>query len=354
MKKLKHIKLIGIFSAVFALAVGTLLTATGSAATAGFYLAPGSQTVTTGSGFNVQIRINASAQPVDTVLVHITYPSDKLQMVGSISYAGSPFESHASQSTSAGDISFVAYTTGTAPNSDVIIATVAFTPINSGTATINFASDTAAASAGVDVTGGRDGGTYTIQAPAPTPTPTPSNPSGGGSTPTSGGTSSGSSSGSRTSGGTSTATGGGTSGVANGAQSTTASGAVVAVDGNAATQVTGDAEATQTESKGFFSNYWLIGAIGGGALLIGTILAVMWVTTGRILPFGHKGIKADKYSYSYKADPDIMPAEPQTLSGGTASSSTIDDRLQKIQGKPAYTPGETVHPTTPAHTQGGS
>ena len=102
-----------------------LFTGLGHAATASFYLSPASQTVTTGSTFNVVIRLNASEQPVDAVAVHVTYPTDKLELVGSVSYAGSGFEIAASESVSAGDINFSRGTT-TPKNADVIVATLGF------------------------------------------------------------------------------------------------------------------------------------------------------------------------------------------------------------------------------------
>jgi len=138
----------------------------GFAATASFYLSPATNNLVTNDTFNVAIRLNATSQPVDSVMVHMTYPASQLQMVGSISYSGSAFEIGAMESASSGSISFTRGTT-TPKNSDVLVATVAFKIIASSAAAVNFESDTYAVSAGNNVTGTNTGGTYTASDPAP-------------------------------------------------------------------------------------------------------------------------------------------------------------------------------------------
>jgi hypothetical protein len=347
MKKILKFKIMGALSLVSVVVVGILLTAVGSAA-AGFYLAPGTQTVTTGSNFNVAIRVNSTGS-VDTVQVHITFPSDKLQQVGSVSFAGSPLDAHASVSTSAGDISFVAYTTGTAPTGDTLIATVSFAPIATGTANISFASDTAAASSGSDVTGSKAGGTYTIQAPTPAPNP---NPSGGTTTPTSGSSSSSKPNSTATTPSRSgTAPSGTTSSPSSTTPTTTGTGAVVSVNGTTASQVPASGQSTkQSNSK----KYWIVGSIVAIALIGGVVGALVIIRKRGSQGFTSKSNKAfdtDIYSTgpAVASKPSFVSDD---LANGEKASSSREDRLGKVQGEPVHKPGETVEPTQ-VHSQGG-
>jgi hypothetical protein len=158
-KMLKKIKKSFIASAYLALFVYVLSPLNYvQAATASFYLKPTSQSINYGSTFNVEIRLNASTQAVDTAQVHLTWDTSKLQLVGSISHTNSAFTILASDASVNGNVNFTKAQIG-GVNEDVQVATFSLKMIGD-TGTLNFESDTIAYSAGTNVTGANSNSTY--------------------------------------------------------------------------------------------------------------------------------------------------------------------------------------------------
>lgn len=196
------IGVIVIFATIMTVVLFKSFAATGPAT---LYTTPsGTQAVTTGQSFTVNVRISTAGNvPVTGASVYLSYPADKLQVTGE-SYGG-PYSTQLFVGDSGGVLRMDRAAFPMISGGDQLFAQVTFKAISAGSAAIGFTGSSVVTSGDNDsnLTGARNGVTYNISAPA---TPPPS--SGGGSS--SGG--SGSSSGSSGSGSGSSSSSGGSSG----------------------------------------------------------------------------------------------------------------------------------------------
>jgi hypothetical protein len=135
-----------------------------------FYLSPSSRSVPQGTTFSVAVRVS-STDPINSVSAYLSYPADKFDFV-SISTSGSAFSMEVENFGGGGQVKLSRGLPGTVTG-DKLIATVTFRgKLNSGSASINFASGTLATNANGDsVVTATSGGTYTFAPPPPPPPP---------------------------------------------------------------------------------------------------------------------------------------------------------------------------------------
>ena len=143
-----------------------------AAGTAVLYLAPSSASYASGATFNVAVRINPNGENVNAIQANLTYPTGQLQYQ-STNTSGSGFDITAPSSGGSGTVSIARGST-TGVTGDVVVATVVFKAIATGSAPVGVTASSAAprTSDATDALGSRIGATYTLTA-APTPTPTP-------------------------------------------------------------------------------------------------------------------------------------------------------------------------------------
>lgn len=168
--------------------------------TATLYTSPGgTQAVTVGQTFTINVRISSGATvPVTGASVYLSYPTDKLQTQGE-GYTGSPYTTQLIATDSGGILRMDRAAFPAISGGDQLFAQVTFKTIAAGSAPISFGSNSIVTSGEDDsnILTQKTGVTYNIAAPSTSaPTPPSSNPS----TPV---TSSGGSSGSPSSSGSS-------------------------------------------------------------------------------------------------------------------------------------------------------
>jgi hypothetical protein len=154
---------------------GYLITRIFAAGSATLYLTPASGTYNIGSSVNVQIWANTGTDSSNAVEADLSYPQAQLQFV-SIDGTGSAFGIAAAGSGGSGSVTIARGVTGGQPpvTGAVLVATVKFNVIASGSAPITFKNSSAIvrASDSTNILNTTVGATYTIAAAA-TPTPTP-------------------------------------------------------------------------------------------------------------------------------------------------------------------------------------
>lgn len=179
MQKPRFTKVNSVFAAVAMMVVGivgTVVSVTTHAATHELYLAPANGTVLVGNSIDVQVRVDAGTNTVNTVQANLTYDPAKLQYVA-VSGAGSAFPLEASSVVSSGSIQLARATSGGAApvTGDVLFATVTFKSLTgSGTAEVAIAAGSHVVSStdNKDILVSPAGAVFTLTSPA-TPTPVP-------------------------------------------------------------------------------------------------------------------------------------------------------------------------------------
>lgn len=165
--------------AVYYLLLVTCFAPSAQAQSATLSLSPATKTVTNGSTFSAEVRVNTGGEAINTVTANLSYPSTNLK-VQSIDTSGSFatiwFELDFSTS---GSIKL----TGSLPTpgttgSNLLFATINFLAQNEGTAQVSFdaSSATYRNSDSSNILGTKTGAIYTISSttpPTPTSTPTP-------------------------------------------------------------------------------------------------------------------------------------------------------------------------------------
>lgn len=235
--------------------------ATGSAT---LYTNPaGTQSVTTGQTFTVDVRINSGSEPVTDAAVYLSYPTSKLQVLGE-TFNG-PYATTLANSNSEGILRMDRAVTPPDPKTgqpplptgDQIFAQISFKALATGSAPITF-TDSSAVLSGIDdhnFLTQKTGVTYNINAPATPPpsTPTtPTTPSGGSSGSSSGSSSTKPSSGSTSSGSTKSpsgsTTGSSTANGGSGGGTATTPGATTSDDPDQTSgEVTGDSKSSAVQ-----------------------------------------------------------------------------------------------------------
>jgi hypothetical protein len=163
----------------------------GARAATGFAFESSSSSYKVGETLSVNVIVDSGSQCANVVQADFSYPADLLEYK-SVSASGSKYESTAPGATNGnGNISIIQYTTrkecgsGASATSGVsgqqLVATVSFTVIKAGTASLTFKSSSQAISASdnqTNVAPGYTNSNYTLTAastnPNPTPTPGPS------------------------------------------------------------------------------------------------------------------------------------------------------------------------------------
>ena len=160
-------RLINLIIAIALVAIPLLNTRWVYAASATLYLSPSSSSVTNGSIFTVNVRVNSGSEKVNAAEVHLSYPIDKLEFVriNDTSTWGFIF-------ASSGGSGSVRIERGANPSvsGDSLIAGVQFkAKSSSGSATVSISSDSEVISvnSGDDILSSRKGGTYSLQATPP-------------------------------------------------------------------------------------------------------------------------------------------------------------------------------------------
>lgn len=141
--------------------------------TATLYLSPASGSVSKGSILTVSVRENSGNEPVNSVQANLSYPANLLDFV---SISSSSAWGVVAQNSGGGGSVQIARGALPAVSGDQLVASVRFrAKTDSGTASINFASDSAvvSASSNKDVKSGERGSSYTLKASAPAPAEVP-------------------------------------------------------------------------------------------------------------------------------------------------------------------------------------
>jgi hypothetical protein len=148
---------------------------------ANLYTSPsGTQSVTTGQTFTVNVRVSTGASvPVTGAAVYLSYPTNMLQVVGQ-SYNGSPYSTQLVATNSGGVLRMDRAAFPAISGGDQLFAQVTFKALTTGSANISFTNSSIVTSGEDDsnILTTKNGVTYNISAPA---TPPPSG--GGGSNP---------------------------------------------------------------------------------------------------------------------------------------------------------------------------
>jgi hypothetical protein len=105
------------------------------------YLSPTGTTLATGSTLTVQIRENSGITPVNAVQANLSYPADKLKFMSTD--AGSSAFAIAAPGTNSGGKITVARGSTTALTGDQAVATLTFTVLAPGDATLAFSNGSA-------------------------------------------------------------------------------------------------------------------------------------------------------------------------------------------------------------------
>jgi hypothetical protein len=154
---------------------GYLITRIFAAGSATLYLTPASGSYSVGSSVNVQVWANTGTDPSNAVEADLSYSQAQLQFV-SIDGTGSAFGIAAAGSGGSGSVTIARGVTGGQPpvTGAVLVATVKFNVIASGSASITFKNSSAIVRStdSTNILNTTVGATYTIAAAA-TPTPTP-------------------------------------------------------------------------------------------------------------------------------------------------------------------------------------
>lgn len=166
-KMLKQKTIINLLIGVALIIVPLLNVQSVRAASATLYLSPASSSVTNGSTFTVNVRVNSGTEKVNAAEIHLSYPTSKLDFVriNDTSTWGFVF-------ASSGGSGAVRIDRGANPSvsGDSLIASVQFkAKSSSGTATVSIGSNSEviSASSGDPVTLSRKSATYSFKAPAP-------------------------------------------------------------------------------------------------------------------------------------------------------------------------------------------
>jgi hypothetical protein len=156
------------------------------------YTSPaGSQSAAAGQTFTVNVRINSGSGSVAPICadVYLSYPSDKLQVLGE-SYGGSPYTYEGLTPAASGGVLHMlrcASPGGTVPGGDQLFAQVSFKAAAAGSAAIGFTGSSVVTSDDGDILNQKNGVTYNISAPSsPAPAATSGSTSGSSGSTTSG------------------------------------------------------------------------------------------------------------------------------------------------------------------------
>ncbi len=174
--KIKNIILPLLFSLLFVAGIITLLVK--AASPVSLYLSPSSQSVNKGANFSVAIRVNTQGNSIDYVRTYINFPTDKLSVAG-ISAGGTSFDYQLESTVSGSQIKISRYSTTGVKSGDMLVATITFSAVNTGTAQVGFdpaslAYYTGGGSSQPSTTS--SGGSYSISTPQTPPTTPPTPP----------------------------------------------------------------------------------------------------------------------------------------------------------------------------------
>lgn len=132
------------------------------------YLAPGSAEMATSATLQVAIRVD-SPDLVNAVQANVSYPADKLELVG-VDYTGSAFGVQAEETKSSGLVKIARGVNGGSPSvtGDNLVATLTFRALVAGTANLSFATGSAVAKddgTGTNILSSTSGSIVTIANP---------------------------------------------------------------------------------------------------------------------------------------------------------------------------------------------
>jgi hypothetical protein len=213
LSKLQLVVIALLFAAVMTYLVIRVFAASGVAT---LYTSPGgTQSVTTGQTFTVNVRLSSGASvPVTGAAVYLSYPTSLLQVVGQ-SYSGSPYNTQLVATNSGGILRMDRAAFPAVSGGDQLFAQITFKALTTGSATISFTNSSIVTSGEDDsnILTAKNGATYNISAPAKLPT------SGGG-----GGSSGSTSSAGGSSGGSAPKSGSGSTAPSSGGSNSPASG----------------------------------------------------------------------------------------------------------------------------------
>lgn len=127
------------------------------------YLSPASGSVTNGNTVVVTIRENSYTDAVNTVQANLTYPTNRLSFQ-SIDTSASNFTTTVQSNGGSGTVQVGVGLLGNSLTGDQLVATMTFTAISAGSASIQFdtGSGIARASDSTDICQQKKGATYTI------------------------------------------------------------------------------------------------------------------------------------------------------------------------------------------------
>lgn len=165
-KMLKNTNTFNLVAGIILAAVPLLSARPAYAASATLSLSPASSSVTNGSTFTVNVRVN-SDEPVNAAEVHLSYPANLLQYVRINSSSAWSFEFASSGGNGAVRIDRGA---NPAAKGDSLIASVQFKALSSsGSAAVNVdsGSQVLSESSGNNILTGRNGANYSLKAPTP-------------------------------------------------------------------------------------------------------------------------------------------------------------------------------------------
>lgn len=127
------------------------------------YITPATGSYTNGSTFTITIRENSGSVPVNAVQANLSYPTGQLQFQ-SISTATSAFSDTLQSTGGSGTVQIGMGELGGSVTGDAIVATVTFSVVGTGSATVQFTagSGIARTSDSTDICKKRTSATYTL------------------------------------------------------------------------------------------------------------------------------------------------------------------------------------------------
>lgn len=336
MKQKLFRKVVGLSWAFMLLASLLFGTLPAHAAAGNIYLSPSSKSVTKDTNFSVQVKVDTGSEQANTASVKLNYDTAKLQVVGSISYSGSAFDSSAGPDSSSGGVIASERFTFTPKSGNLLIFTVSFKAIATGTAAVTFVtSDTAVPSVSTNdnIVTSHTNGSYTISNPvAPKPTPKPT------TKPTTGTTTD-------TTPKPTTTTGGTTSKPKTNEPAPTPTKSETPVATNEQTPVVESGKSgvrgIATTISDFYKNNtaWVFAAIG-------LVIALFVVSKLRRPKFGIHPSAHELYAGGIpKPKARSVDLDPQSSANGQPTGAKVGEMLNKVESK-QHKPGDLIQPQT--------
>lgn len=135
-------------------------------AAASLSLSPGSGTFGQGSSFVVAVNVNTGGDVVNAVEAALTFPADKLK-ANYVSHSGSAFDVSAESTVGSGVVRIAKGKLPPGVSGSRKVASVGFTALSQGTASINLSGSVLRESDSVNIMGGTSGASFEITAGAP-------------------------------------------------------------------------------------------------------------------------------------------------------------------------------------------